>query len=90
MKYRKKPVVVEAFQMTRTRLKDRSEWPEWLNQAWDESVFWYSWRLDCIRLKTLKGDLIVKWDSWIILDDRDELYPCDDEIFRMTYEEVVE
>lgn len=34
-KYRKKPVVVEAFQMTKDRRQDNSEWPEWLNIAWN-------------------------------------------------------
>ncbi len=33
-KYRKKPIVVEAFQMTKERRWDNSEWPEWLNAAW--------------------------------------------------------
>lgn len=30
-KYRKKPVIVEAFQMTRERREDNRDWPEWLN-----------------------------------------------------------
>jgi len=34
MKYRKKPVVIEAFQMTPERREDNSEWPTWLNRAW--------------------------------------------------------
>jgi len=34
MRYRKKPVIIEAFQMTKERCKDNSEWPNWLNQAW--------------------------------------------------------
>ena len=33
-KYRKKPVVIEAFQMTVARRWDNSEWPGWLHQAW--------------------------------------------------------
>ena len=28
MKYRKKPVVIEAFQMTKERRWDNSEWPD--------------------------------------------------------------
>ena len=31
--FRKKPVVVEAFQMTRERRLDKSEWPDWLKRA---------------------------------------------------------
>ena len=35
-KYRKKPIVVEAFQMTGERRQDNSEWPEWLHEAWNK------------------------------------------------------
>ena len=33
-KYRKKPVIIEAFQMTKERRWDNSDWPEWLHMAW--------------------------------------------------------
>ncbi len=36
-KYRKKPVVIEAFQMTRERRADNRDWPEWLNEAWQRT-----------------------------------------------------
>lgn len=34
LKYRKRPVVIEAFQMTRERRNNNVDWPEWLNHAW--------------------------------------------------------
>mgnify|MGYP001613386811 CR=1 FL=1 len=34
-KYRKLPVVIEAFQMTLARRSDNSEWPNWLHEAWN-------------------------------------------------------
>ena len=36
LKFRKKPVVIEAFQMTKERRLDNSEWPNWLNEAWQK------------------------------------------------------
>lgn len=33
-KYKKRPVTIEAFQMTKERRWDNSEWPEWLHAAW--------------------------------------------------------
>ena len=36
-KYRKRPVVIEAFQMTKERRWDNSEWPNWLHEAWNAS-----------------------------------------------------
>lgn len=29
-RFRKRPVVIEAFQMTKERRQDRSQWPDWL------------------------------------------------------------
>ncbi len=35
LKFRKRPVEIEAFQMTKERRKDNSDWPNWLNEAWN-------------------------------------------------------
>lgn len=35
LKFRKKPIVIEAFQMTEERRRDKSEWPNWLYAAWN-------------------------------------------------------
>lgn len=34
LKFRKKPVVIEAFQMTEERRASNADWPEWMHQAW--------------------------------------------------------
>ena len=34
LKYRKKPVVIEAFQMTKERRASNADWPEWMHRAW--------------------------------------------------------
>jgi hypothetical protein len=95
--YRKKPVVIEAFQMTEDRRMDNSEWPEWLNAAWntDEGTPGALFRKDmdapmpdtfCIQ--TLEGIHLVSWGDWIIRGVAGELYPCKPEIFAATYEKV--
>ena len=37
--YRKKPVVIEAFQMTKERRLSNADWPEWLNRAWNKEKY---------------------------------------------------
>ena len=39
-------------------------------------------------IKTLEGDQIVRWNDWIILGIRGEIYPCKPDIFKKTYTEV--
>lgn len=95
-KYRKKPVVIEAFQMTEARRWDNSEWPNWLNEAWQKDAGEGSLFIskdhnpdrDRLALGTLEGVHLVAWDDWIIRGVKGELYPCKDEIFKETYEVV--
>ena len=34
LKFRKKPVVIEAFKMTEERRASNADWPEWMHRAW--------------------------------------------------------
>lgn len=36
MKYRKKPMIIEAFQITQKTRSNNIDWPEWLNEAWNK------------------------------------------------------
>ena len=92
-KYRKKPVVIEAFQMTRERRWDNSEWPEWLHLAWntdhtEPGALYSTNEMDELNIRTLEGSHIVSWDDWIIQGVVGELYPCKPDIFEATYELV--
>lgn len=95
--YRKKPVQIEAFQMTKERMNDRADWPQWLYKAWtidagalnSLSIHSYDVRDNSIfrfGLKTSSGDAIVYQGDWIIKGVMGELYPCDDAVFRATYD----
>lgn len=96
LKFRKKPVVIEAFQMTRERRSDNSKWPEWLHKAWNldrnmpgavtPSGFPNSDGTDELEIVTLEGVHRVSWNDWIIRGVHGELYPCKPDIFEKTYE----
>ncbi len=96
MQYRKKPVVIEAFQMTRERRADNSDWPEWLNRAWNDDPGQAGWVGPLVigtddgklEVTTLEGRMLVDWDDWLIQGVKGELYPCKPDIFAETYEPV--
>lgn len=92
-KYRKKPIVIEAFQMTEERRNDNSEWPEWLNAAWntdfEEPGSFFSLASGLV-INTLEGNHVVSPDDWIIQGIQGELYPYKPDIFEATYEAVEE
>lgn len=90
-RYRKKPVVIEAFQVTMTRepTKDTEGIPQWLRDGlakkWPEegAVYWLGGNL---FIQTLEGTHEVSLYDWIIRGVNGELYPCKPGIFEATYE----
>ena len=95
-KFRKKPVIIEAFQMTEARRWDSSIWPGWLHEAWTrhpgEKAMWpdpdqgiNGPKLVC---GTLEGVHKISWGDWIIQGVQGEIYPCKPDIFQETYEFV--
>ena len=84
-KYRKKPVVIEAFQWDGRPLSyDRC--PAWVMAAQQHGIVHLAdgW----LVINTLEGDHRAQKGDWIIRGVQGELYPCKDEIFRQTYEGV--
>jgi len=93
MKYCKKPVVIEAFQMTRERIESNRDWPEWLNRAWniesDKEGAFFGIATDGLHIRTLEGVHHVSEGDYIIQGVKGEIYPCKPDIFEMTYEKVL-
>jgi hypothetical protein len=80
MKFRKKPVVIEAIQWTGNNMTDVLMFmvPGVEPDAED--------RINVI--KTLEGDMSIGVGDWIIRGVKGELYPCKPDIFEATYEPV--
>jgi hypothetical protein len=99
-KFKKRPVVIEAFQMTKERRQDNSDWPNWLNLAWNKpwhevgAVSSEDWPTsmgnDRLMIHTLEGKMTVEWNDFIIQGVNGELYSCKPDIFEKTYDELVE
>lgn len=96
MSYIRRPIIVEAFQMTRERRGDNSEWPQWLHVAWNKSK-WETGYLgpvdypnsdgtDMLKIKTPEGDVIVEWDDFIVKGIKGELRPLNPNIFNAQYD----
>ena len=90
-RYRKRPVIIDAFQMTESRRWDDQDWPAWLKLAWrkgeEEPGAMFPTK-DGLALRTLEGPLSITWNDWIIRGVHGELCLCKPDIFAMTYEEV--
>ncbi len=77
MKFRKKPVVIEAVQLT----------PETV----DEAIAFCggsikSHPMTGVVIETLEGDMLASNGDWIIKGIKGEFYPCKPDIFEATYD----
>lgn len=83
MKYRKKPVVIDAFQWTGDNLNDFDEWLDSFGRIDTKIIFNYT---DTLVITTLEGNMTASPGDYIIRGVNGEFYPCKPDIFEKTYE----
>jgi hypothetical protein len=88
-RYRKKPVVVEAWQWTGA---DDQENLGWISQAMNDGTLAFDLSDEDNprgEIKTLEGTFSFSLGDWVIKGVQDELYSCKHDIFAATYERLV-
>lgn len=83
MKFRKKPVVIEAW---RVGSLDEPQ-PHWMKDAHERGVLFGNGD-SYVEIQTLEGRMRGDRGDWIIRGVKGELYPCKPDIFNATYEPV--
>lgn len=84
--YRKKPVVIEAQQVTFENVHEVAEWCGGTSlRDMGEGEPWVG-----VSIHTLEGVMRADLDDWIIKGVQGEFYPCKPDIFQATYEAVDE
>ena len=85
MKFRKKPVVIDAIQF----LGDDKNVIECMDFC--QSITKETYRANnTLTIPTLEGKMICSKGDWIIKGVNGEFYPCKPDIFEKTYEKVDE
>lgn len=87
-KYRKKPVVIEAVQLSSLDGEHTQIVPRWLMEALTSGVVYADGEIT--KIKTLEGDHICGKDDYIIRGVKGELYPCKPDIFAATYDKEMD
>ena len=85
MKFRKKPVVIDAMQNLPLPV-DAPEREPMLNWLSAECNDWVQMGDGSIVIETLEGSMIASPRDWIIKGVKGEVYPCKPDIFAATYE----
>ena len=93
MKYKKKPVVIEAVQWNGLNLE---EIKEFVGESLIYEISDAAWKVGkgapavYMEIKTLEGTHICTESDYIIKGVQGEFYPCKPDIFMQTYELVEE
>lgn len=84
MRFRKKPVVIEAYQYTQQRHGNGR--PDWFqDRVTSNTIVTHE---DHFIVRTLEGEMRGDLNDWCILGVKGEVYPCKPDIFAATYEAV--
>jgi hypothetical protein len=81
-RYRKKPVVVEAVQLTADNVGEVAEFVADSDAGYDRRSETSVW------IRTLEGEMRADTGDWVIRGVAREVYPCKPHIFEATYELV--
>ena len=81
MKYRKKPIVIEAVQWKGDNIAEVLQ----LSADGGRDVA-EDFAGDSLTIKTLEGEMTASLNDWIIKGVKGEVYPCKPYIFEKTYE----
>lgn len=94
MKYRKKPIVIEAVKFHYAEYQDNplifDELPMWLSEAINAGVIKPAFESEdywILKIDTLEGVMSAFPGDFIIQGIEGEIYPCKPSIFEKTYEE---
>ena len=80
MKFRKKPVEIEAIQWTGDNIDEISKFMNYKLHDYD--------KFNGLHIYTLEGRYKASINDWIIKGIVGEFYPCKPDIFENTYEKV--
>lgn len=89
MKYRKKPIVIDAIRVETVQQLwpvRSSGLPAWLLEALDFGII--TLMEDHCHIRTLEGVMRGGSEDWILRGVKGELYPCKKDIFEATYEKA--
>ena len=92
MKYRKKPVIIEAIQIG-TNLEEVRNFVGDKGEIYVEDCAWKVGKgtpITYVNIHTLEGTMTASRGDFIIRGVEGELYPCKEEIFYKTYELIGE
>ena len=87
MKFRKKPVVINAWKISELIRDAGRNWkalPREIMEIYESGRIIFA--PEYVLIPTPEGSMIGNFDDWLIMGIKGEFYPCKPDIFAATYE----
>ena len=97
MRFKRRVVFVDAFQLTLSARRDPTGWPEWARRAWQidgstigslRPIPLHTSPLGPLEIRTRVGLLPVRIDDWVMREANGDILPCAPDIFLRMFEPV--
>jgi hypothetical protein len=82
--YRKKPVIIEAYQLTIENMDMLKKWCD--GKTWSMPPMR---AVTGVSIETLEGTMNASFGDYVIKGVNGEFYPCKPDIFEKSYEKVL-
>ena len=90
MKFRKKPVEIEAYQYDGTHYGLNKICREFWDMLVYTEINVFTDKVKTFEIETLEGNHVVSEGDWVIKGIKGEYYACKPDIFKLTYEPIEE
>lgn len=84
MKYRKKPVIIEAVEVKQENINQLMKLTNGGSRK--ATYHWKDGKIHHIVIDTLEGSMVANIGDFLIKGVKGELYPCKPDVFEQTYE----
>jgi hypothetical protein len=88
MKYVKKPIPVDAWQIDMLEIEHQGNYPDWVAEAWASKMIGHGHRKHSLSIVTLEGIMTADDGDYLIRGPMGEFWFNKRDIFEQMYEEV--
>ena len=86
MKYLKKAIPVDAWQIDMLEIDNQGSYPDWVKEAWDKKIISHGYRVHSLQIVTLEGAMTADEGDYLIRGPKGEFWFNKKNIFEEMYE----
>jgi hypothetical protein len=89
VKYVKKLIPVDAWQIDMLEIDNQGNYPDWVAEAWKKKIITHGFRSRSLQIVTLEGAMTADEGDYLIRGPKGEFWFNKKNIFEEMYEEYV-